>query len=106
MIGEPDAENAREIAGGSLKFEAYCPRIERRERLMSHPQSAALKLNSVHCRAICEEVGERLRILLDREAGAIPPRLQLLVHRLAELDCEAPSIVPAMDDMAACAVAA
>jgi hypothetical protein len=31
----------------------------------------------------------------------MPPRLQLLIDRLAELDREqAPSVVPAMDDMA------
>ena len=73
---------------------------------MSNHKSVALQLDRDHCRAICEEVGERLRILLDRETGALPPRLQLLLARLAGLDREAPSIVPAMDDMAACTVAA
>ncbi len=67
---------------------------------MSSRNAVKLQIDSGHCRAICEEIGERLRILLDKEASAIPQRLQLLLGRLAELDREqAPSIVPAMDDM-------
>jgi hypothetical protein len=58
------------------------------------------QIDSGHCRAICDEIGDRLRILLDREAGQLPHQLRLLMDRLAELDGEeAPSIVPAMDDM-------
>jgi hypothetical protein len=58
-----------------------------------------LQIDSEHCRAICDEIGERLRILLDKEAGEIPQRLRFLMDRLAELDrVPAPSIVPAMDD--------
>ena len=64
------------------------------------------RLASEHCQAICEEVGERLRILLDRETGELPPRLQLLLDRLGERDHEAPSIVPAMDDMTVRPIAA
>jgi hypothetical protein len=59
-----------------------------------------LQIDSGHCRAICDEIGDRLRILLDKEAGAIPRYLQVLVDRLAERDgTQAPSIVPAMHDM-------
>ena len=59
----------------------------------------ALQLDSGHCRAICDEIGERLRTLLDRDTDEIPQRLRMLMDRLAELDGEkAPSIVPAMDD--------
>ena len=59
-----------------------------------------LRIDSGHCRAICDEIGDRLRILLDQEPGEIPQRLRMLMNRLAELDGEqAPSIVPAMDDM-------
>jgi hypothetical protein len=59
-----------------------------------------LQIDSGHCRAICDEIGDRLRILLDKEPGEIPQRLRLLIHRLAELDgVQAPTIVPAMDDM-------
>jgi hypothetical protein len=59
-----------------------------------------LRIDSLHCRAICDEIGERLRIVLDREATALPLRLQLLMERLAEQDLlMAPSIAPSMDDM-------
>lgn len=74
---------------------------------MSSQKALPLQIDSGHCRAICDEIGDRLRILLDREAGEIPQRLRLLLGRLAELDCEqAPSIVPALDDMAAWSTAA
>jgi hypothetical protein len=42
-----------------------------------------LQLDALHCRAICEEIGERLRVMLDREVTAMPPRLQSLLLRLA-----------------------
>jgi hypothetical protein len=67
---------------------------------MSSQKALPLLIDSGHCRAICDEIGDRLRILLDREASEIPQQLQLLIDRLAELEGEqAPSIVPAMDDM-------
>jgi hypothetical protein len=67
---------------------------------MSSQKALPLQIDSGHCRAICDEIGDRLRILLDKEAGEIPQRLRLLIDRLAELDGrQAPSIVPAMDDM-------
>jgi hypothetical protein len=68
--------------------------------IMPSRDALPLQIDSGHCRAICDEIGDRLRIALDREAGALPTRLQMLIDRLAELDREqAPSIVPAMDDM-------
>ena len=74
---------------------------------MSNHKAVVLELDRDHCQAICEEVGERLRTMLDRETSALSPRLHLLFDRLAELDWEnAPSIVFAMDDMAACTVEA
>ena len=67
---------------------------------MSCQKALPLRIDSGHCRAICDEIGDRLRILLDQEPGEIPQRLRLLIDRLAELDgVPAPSIVPAMDDM-------
>jgi hypothetical protein len=68
---------------------------------MSSQKALPLQIDSGHCRAICDEIGDRLRILLDKEAGEIPPPLRLLIERLAELDRprQAASIVPAMDDM-------
>jgi hypothetical protein len=59
-----------------------------------------LKIDSSHCRAICDEIGDRLRVMLDREIPVMPLRLRLLMDRLAEQDSElAPSIAPSMDDM-------
>jgi hypothetical protein len=59
-----------------------------------------LQLDSTHCRAICDEIGERLRMILDREAEPLPPRLQSLMLRLIAQDlAQAPSIAPAIDDM-------
>jgi hypothetical protein len=74
---------------------------------MSSQKASPPQIESGHCRAICDEIGDRLRILLDREAGEIPHPLRLLIARLAELDGEqAPSIVPSMDDMTAWVTAA
>ena len=59
-----------------------------------------LHIDSTHCRAICDEIGERLYAMLSRESPAMPRHLQLLMDRLAEQDQEtSPSIAPAMDDM-------
>jgi hypothetical protein len=59
-----------------------------------------LQIDSSHCRAICDEIGERLRAILAPETPEMPARLQMLLDRLAEQDRElAPSIVPSMDDM-------
>jgi hypothetical protein len=67
---------------------------------MSSQKALPLQIDSGHCRAICDEIGDRLRILLDKEPREIPQRLHMLLDRLAELDgVPAPSIVPAMDDM-------
>jgi hypothetical protein len=67
---------------------------------MSSQKALPAQIDGGHYRAICDEIGDRLRILLDKEAGEIPQQLRLLIGRLAELDGEqAPSIVPAMDDM-------
>ena len=67
---------------------------------MSSQKALPLQIDSGHCRAICDEIGDRLRILLDKEAGEIPQPLRVLIDRLAELDGDqAPSIVPAMADM-------
>jgi hypothetical protein len=59
-----------------------------------------LQIDSLHCRAICDEIGERLRTVLRPETVGLPIRLQILIDRLADQDREmAPSIVPDVDDM-------
>jgi hypothetical protein len=62
--------------------------------------SNELQIDSSHCRAICDEIGQRLRVILDGESPAMPRRLQMLLDRLAEQDLvPAPSLAPSMDDM-------
>ena len=59
-----------------------------------------LQIDSSHCRAICDEIGARLRVVLDRECSPMPVRLQSLLDRLAEQELvHAPSIAPSVDDM-------
>src|SRR5882724_1083562 len=68
--------------------------------VMSKKNAADIRIDPIHSRAICDEIGERLRQVLKRESVGLPPRLQLLVDRLAELDgAAAPSIVPSFEDM-------
>jgi hypothetical protein len=67
---------------------------------MSNRNAATIALDHRHCRAICDEVGERLRYLLrtDKEGSDIPPRLLALLDKFAKLE-EAPSMVPSIDEM-------
>ncbi len=60
-----------------------------------------MRIDAVHSRAICDEIGDRLREKLGREATCeLPPHLQHLIERLAEADREtAPSLVPSLEDM-------
>jgi hypothetical protein len=58
------------------------------------------QIDSVHCRAICDEIGDRLRAVLRPASEPLPNRLQMLIDQLAAQDHElAPSIVPSMEDM-------
>jgi hypothetical protein len=65
---------------------------------MPNGSATAMMLDHIHCRAICDEIGERLREVLGREAPEIPPRLLMLVDALAQLD-HGPSIVPSIEEM-------
>ena len=59
-----------------------------------------LQIDSSHCRAICDEIGWRLRITLDREATPLPPCLQTLLLRLAAQELAgSPPIAPSVDDV-------
>jgi hypothetical protein len=60
-----------------------------------------LRIHPTHCRAICDEIGERLRESLGRESTDMPPYLRRLVDRLDELDLDnvsSPGIVPLIED--------
>jgi hypothetical protein len=67
---------------------------------MSTSDAAMVTLDSTHSRAICDEIGERLRHVLGRDVPEIPSYLCRRVDRLAELErVSAPSIVPEIGDM-------
>ena len=59
----------------------------------------AMSIDSKHCRAICDEVGERLRQHLDRNLTAPPQRILALLRELELSELESPSIVPSFEDM-------
>jgi hypothetical protein len=56
-------------------------------------------IDSMHCRAICDEIGDRLRLILDRDVTGLPVRLQLLLAQLAAQDLvTVPSTMPGIDE--------
>ena len=59
----------------------------------------AVRIGRKHCRAICDEVGERLRQHLDRNLTAPPQKILALLRELELTELEAPSIVPSFEDM-------
>jgi hypothetical protein len=50
-------------------------------------------LEPKHCRAICEEIGERLRFSLALDTSPVPMRLRRLVDQIAELEGAAPPVI-------------
>jgi hypothetical protein len=73
---------------------------------MPKRHAAAIMLDPTHCRAICDEIGERLGQILNRDALEIPPRLLALLNKLAQLEhdqlaelAHAPSIAPSIGEM-------
>jgi hypothetical protein len=57
-----------------------------------------IQIDSIHCRAICEEVGYRLSKLLETEVAELPPQLKMQLDRFRQKE-DAPSIVPSLNDM-------
>jgi hypothetical protein len=70
-------------------------------RLMLKATGATSQIDSIHARAICDEIGDRLRGMLPRQASPeLTPRLEELMEHLTMLDDQSsPSIVPSLDDM-------
>lgn len=67
---------------------------------------ATLSLDHTHCRAICDEIGERLGLIFRPQASAIPQNLLALIEQLKQSDVDsciqleqAPSIAPSLDEM-------
>ena len=60
---------------------------------------ANIQMDEEHSRAICAEIGDRLRIALGA-SPPIPPHLARLIARLDELDHhDSPSIVPSVENV-------
>jgi hypothetical protein len=59
----------------------------------------AIRIGSKHCRAICAEIGERLRQHMDRTATSPSDRILELMREFELRELEAPSIVPSLEDM-------
>lgn len=57
------------------------------------PETSFYSCGDVHARAICDEVGERLRILLDQTQTPTPPSLLALLLRFQLQELQA---VPAL----------
>ena len=64
---------------------------------LAHGYDPLPVLEPKHCRAICNEIGDRLGQSMARDASPMPMRLRRLLDRFAELDGEAPSIVPDLE---------
>jgi hypothetical protein len=63
--------------------------------MMATPE---IRASDKHLRAICAEIGDRLRQRLNKTAEDPPARLMAIVRRFAELEqIEAPSIVPSLE---------
>lgn len=59
----------------------------------------APRIGSKHCRAICDEVGERLRQYFDRNPTVPSQKILTLLRELERRELETPSIVPSLEDM-------
>jgi hypothetical protein len=63
-------------------------------------RESSIQIDSVHCRAISEEIGYRLSLVLRKENPELPPRLEMLLDRLRLQDmASAPSMAPSLEDM-------
>jgi hypothetical protein len=57
-------------------------------------------LDSIHCRAICDEIGEQLRFSNLRTLTELPTRLRELLDRLREQELEdTPLIAPSIAEL-------
>jgi hypothetical protein len=61
------------------------------------PDQSSCTFSEVHTRAICDEVGDRLRFLLDRSQTPPPPRILTLLLQLQLSELRAPAASPAGD---------
>ena len=57
------------------------------------------QIDSEHCRAICDEIGYRLRDALSMNACKPPAHLIRLLQRFEEQEIDSPPIAPSLEDM-------
>jgi hypothetical protein len=55
----------------------------------NHVINRSPHVEPTHCRAICREIGARLRLALDRERSPLPSRLRGMLDRFEEMDARA-----------------
>ena len=60
-----------------------------------------VRIGSKHCRAICDEIGERLRQHIDSTTTSPPHRILELLREFEMQELQTPSIVPSLEDMEA-----
>ncbi|MGY3347309.1 hypothetical protein ACVWZ4_003789 [Bradyrhizobium sp. USDA 4472] len=51
--------------------------------------TSSSQLETAHSRAICHEIGERLRLALNKDQSPLPSHLRATLDRLAEMDARA-----------------
>lgn len=70
---------------------------------MSSSSTALINISVTHSRAICDEIGERLREVLKPDTTEeLPPRLRTLLEQLAKVEVpSAPSIAPTIEECVA-----
>jgi hypothetical protein len=73
--------------------------MERSDTSMQRMPAPNIQIDSVHCRAICEEIGYRLSRFLKTETSDLPPQLNLLLDQLRQRDQDSPSIAPSLEEM-------
>ena len=56
----------------------------------NHMINRSPHLEPTHCRAICHEIGARLRLALDRDRLPLPQRLRGMLDRFEEMDARPP----------------
>ena len=61
------------------------------------PDQSSCTCSEIRTRAICDEVGERLRVLLDRSQIPPPPKIQALLLQLQLSELRAQAAKPASD---------
>ena len=66
---------------------------------MPNEYTRRAQIDTEHCRAICDEIGYRLRSILGQGVQEPPAYLLQLLSRLEEHEACMPSIVPSIEDM-------